>query len=455
MAKPDAQLEQEYHLAAAEPEALERELERAIPLAAEAIAQPGIPSSLRVKLARLSVIETVVLTLIIALMCLSVVYAVMHFYVAPAPVPQAISESAAATKQDNASALPLADVMPSAAVVPSAAPTQSPAVPAPPVPPLPEMVKWRYNFHANKVSAPVCAEDGSLFFTLDKSRLVGLAVDGTERYVYETEGAGNVTMTGPTAAESMSIIVGITDGRVVKLDGWGDPSWEYETESPVVLPVVLDRYSMIYCTEEDGTVSCLTPNGTLRWRCKLNGKYTKSAPVVAGPELVYQVSNTGAAALIYGGRLQWQTELGLNPGSQPVCGDNNLYAIDNTGRLTAISAKGEELWRKSFGRHAVGAPCWGKDVVYVANMDGELCAVSEAGDALWMARLGGQPIGIRRASKDGRLYIWAQNGKFYAVSSSGELLYSYDGEAGAQGVAVSPGGTVYCISFGEVVALRD
>lgn len=455
MAKPEAQLEHDYSLAAADPDALASELERAIPLDPETLAQPGIPSGLRLKLARLSVIETVAMALIIAVMCIGVVLAVMHFYVAPRQVPDTVADPAATPPQHNASALPRAGSQPSASVTPGAAAAPSPAPQAPPVPPLPEMLKWRYTFHANKISAPVCAEDGSLFFTLDKTRLVGLAIDGAERYIYEPKGAANAVLTAPAAAESLSIIVGLTDGRIVKLDGWGDPYWEYATDSPVALPVALDRYQMIYCTEENGTVSCIAPQGRLRWRCALNVKCTKSAPVIAGPELVYQVSNAGAAALIAGGRLQWQKELGLNAASPAVSGNQNLYAIDNTGRLAAISVKGEELWRKAFGRQAVAAPCWGEGVVYIANMDGELFAVSEAGTALWRAQLGGKPEGIRRSSKDGRLYIWAQNGKFYAVAKTGELLYSYASDTGVQGMAVSPGGTVYCLSFGEAVALKD
>ena len=63
--------------------------------------------------------------------------------------------------------------------------------------------------------------------------------------------------------------------------------------------------------------------------------------------------------------------------------------------------------------------------------------------------------GLRRRATDGRLYVWAQNGKFYAVSPEGKLLYSYDGDAAAQGIALGAGGLVYLISSGGLVALQD
>jgi outer membrane protein assembly factor BamB len=448
MERPDTQPEQEYHLAAAEPEALACELERVIPLAPEDIAQPGIPSALRVKLARLSVIETIVMALIIALMCLGVVFAVMHFCFTPANVPQANTLPHGELHQYNTAAPPATTARSGTTAPPAAATTA-------PVPPLPEMLKWQYEFDANDVSVPVCGEDGSLFFTLDHTKLVGLATDGTERYTYEAPGGWRAKMTPPAAAENMSVIVGLSDGKVVKLDGWGDPAWEYDTDSSIVTRPVVDRYSLIYCTAADGGMFCLTPGGTLQWQCKLKGSYSNTAPVLALPGLLYQVSDSGAVALIAQGKVQWDKDFQLNPASQAVSGGGNLYAITSDGQLAAISRQGEELWRKSIGRRAVGAPCCGRDVVYVGSMDGELYAVSAAGEAQWMAQLGGQPIGMRRSGEDGRLYVWAQNGKFYAVDKNGQLLYSYDGEMSALGAVPDLGNTVYFVSFGMISALEE
>ena len=77
--------EERFDLSGGEPELLQSELERVLPLGPETAADPALPSSLRIKLARLSVAETVGLALIATIMCICIIYAVMRFmYAAPA-----------------------------------------------------------------------------------------------------------------------------------------------------------------------------------------------------------------------------------------------------------------------------------------------------------------------------------------------------------------------------------
>jgi outer membrane protein assembly factor BamB len=294
-----------------------------------------------------------------------------------------------------------------------------------------------------------------LLITLDDAKLLALAPDGAERYTYDPQAGWNVRMTAPAVTDQLGAVIGLSNGKVVQIDGWGETEWTYETKSPFQLRPVLDRHSLVYCTSTDGTIYCLAPRGSLEWRCQISGSCTKSAPVLGSKAGVYQVTDTGAVALVWGGKLEWQKEFQLWPAAQAVSGEGNLYGIDSAGRLTAISAKGEELWRKNLGHRAVGAPCCGPGVVYVGNKDCELYAVSAAGEVQWMSQLGGEPIGIRRNYKDGRLYVWAQNGQFYALDSAGKFLYAYPGSAAAKGLALGSGNMVYFISSGEVAALQD
>lgn len=214
-----------------------------------------------------------------------------------------------------------------------------------------------------------------------------------------------------------------------------------------------------------------TVDGSVRWAYPLGSGEVRSAPAV-GPDgaiafvvetrdvpgagqasdLLHRVSASGA--------LDWTfdvdpTHVTLDVGlSAPAIGaDGTVYVLGD--RLWAVGADGEERWHalEPAGELHRSSPVIGADgTVYVASHNLPLTAFDPAtGEPRWS-----RPLGVNdhvfsspAIGADGTLYVATQPGLLYAVTSAGEIAWTFDiASAGFQGwfrssPAVGADGTIY------------
>lgn len=223
--------------------------------------------------------------------------------------------------------------------------------------------------------------------------------------------------------------------------------------------------------DDQALLALSTEDGSVRWTHPLGSAEVRSAPAV-GPDgsiaLVVETRDVPAPGqatdtllhLSASGALDWTfdvdpTHVTLDVGlSAPAIGtDGTVYVVGD--RLWAVGADGEERWHalEPDGELHHSSPVIGGDgTVYVASHNVPLTAFDPAtGEVRWSRSLGWNDHAFSSPAigADGTLYVATQPGILFAVTSAGEIAWTFDiATAGFQGwfrssPAVGPDGTIY------------
>lgn len=170
---------------------------------------------------------------------------------------------------------------------------------------------------------------------------------------------------------------------------------------------------------------------------------------------------------------QWTTSIGSGNGagrflSSPVVNEGIIYALDTSGRVTALqAASGESLWNTDIAPEGRGNPiiggglAYGDGKVFVTSPHAEVLALdAKAGTILW--RLSTQsPIRAAPTFADGRLYVLTISNQLEVLDAkTGKRFWDHAGiteHAGLLGTAspaVSKGVVIVTYSSGEIYALK-
>jgi len=190
--------------------------------------------------------------------------------------------------------------------------------------------------------------------------------------------------------------------------------------------------------------------GQVTWKFPLGGKEVRSTPAVCPDGSIVFVASernfapgSTARDLLYrlssNGQLQWT--FNINPGSQAtvdvgqsapsVASDGVIYAA--AGWLYAINPDGTLKWKRYHQPAAEdirNAPVIGPDgVLYFVYHNIPLSALDpNDGHTLWSCDLGvnDHVLASPAIGADGRIIVAANPGIVYAVSPTGEILWSFD-----------------------------
>ncbi|MDP2211383.1 MAG: PQQ-binding-like beta-propeller repeat protein [Candidatus Aquicultor sp.] len=174
-------------------------------------------------------------------------------------------------------------------------------------------LKWKYKVDVavtTDISSPVLAKDDTIYFSA--SRYEGTAgmelfyafePSGKLKWRYQTEGKKSSM---PAVAEDGTLVLATTilnytedreftvgDAYVIGITPDGELSWSFKSrDDDFNEPPVIDGEGNIYMSSTDGYLTCLTKNGTMRYRAKIGGKAS------IGPEGVLYVSANSSVAAV-------------------------------------------------------------------------------------------------------------------------------------------------------------
>ncbi|MCD6110704.1 MAG: PQQ-binding-like beta-propeller repeat protein, partial [Thermoplasmata archaeon] len=194
-------------------------------------------------------------------------------------------------------------------------------------------------------------------------------------------------------------LVAVRSGRIL---------WRYST-SPVCSTPLVDENGIIFFGSmyESEHLYALYPNGTLKWKFKVEDSIT-SSPVKDVEEDV-----------IYFG-----------------CVNNYLYAVYSNGTLK---------WKFKTGYMIFGSPAIGSDgTIYFASADTYLYAAYPNGTLKWKFGTGGWISEAPVVDSNGTIYVSSQE-NIYAVYPNGTLKwkYSLNGAGPPNGLALGKNGEIY------------
>jgi outer membrane protein assembly factor BamB len=227
----------------------------------------------------------------------------------------------------------------------------------------------------------------------------------------------------------------------------------------------------------DGTIyaSCfdvfiaLRPDGTLKWRYRVNPGFIGSAPAIGNDGTIYFVSSIShperpapgpreigtqsdyfLSALGPNGKLRWNLDLSAHEMSgDPIIGkDGTIYVSGYLNRYVyAVDSAGKLKWTIRIDRRVSAAPAIGIDgAVYVGCFDDGIFAISPDGTRKWKF-----PIRATRnalaVGADGTIYVSSSDNNLYALDPDGALKWKFaTGGWLMSSPAIDADGSIYVIS---------
>jgi outer membrane protein assembly factor BamB len=298
----------------------------------------------------------------------------------------------------------------------------------------------------------LAAQDNGRVAALDTSR-------GNLAWNVDTK--SRIADAGPiviTTANGPRVLVAVSNGQVIAIDSAGaiDPNWKLTLDrfgaSPASSMALSPDGAQLFILVADGrlfVVDLETPK--VRYTIRLNGR-SLAAPVVTKDGVVTVVGTTVLSSSLDNGRKNWgYTAKGDVVGSPGVGNDNTIFCGTRNGFFQALNSEtGEVKWQKNIKEaNFSGSPIVIGDTVLVGTSTGLMVGFNaQTGDIVWENLLqttrtgsqgqqgrgrfggfggfGGQntqqvrayPISSSPAVVNGQIFVFADNGSMYALTSS-------------------------------------
>ncbi|MBI4778078.1 PQQ-binding-like beta-propeller repeat protein [Candidatus Desantisbacteria bacterium] len=284
---------------------------------------------------------------------------------------------------------------------------------------------WPYGTGSSVVSSPVVL--GGTVAVCSKDGVISCI---------DTTGNGSITKKITTSFDSTPIMVGENiyvaghDGIIRCLNlGTLAEQWAYQTNGSIQWssPMIVNGRLYIGCSDE--RLYCLSADtGEFLWSYKTGGRLESSPTVVNGR--VYFGSMDGRVYCLdaVNGALKWEYNIGSAIHSTACIRNNILYVGADNGRVYAIKTDtGGLLWSSQASKGS--SPAIDTDTLYFGGEDGCFYAMEAlTGKAKWSYYIG-SPIHSSPIVANGIIFVGADNGTIYALSteanSRNRLIWSY------------------------------
>jgi len=283
-------------------------------------------------------------------------------------------------------------------------------------------LNWKYETDMWILSAPVLAEDGTIYITSWDQYLHAIYPNGTIKWRFH---AGHPITSSPAIDEDGTIYFGDNDRRVFAINPNGTEKWHYDTGADIYSDPAIADDGTIYIGSWDNYLYALYSNGTLRWRFS-TGNHVKGPPSIANDGTIYIGSwDDYLYALYPNGTMKWRHQVGLGTESNPsIAPDGTIYV--GGGYLYAVNPNGTRKWTFDFGDNRYShrsSPAISADgIIYIGmhigdDDGGEIIAVNPDGSERWRKTIATNHVDSSPCiSEDGTIYIG---------SSSDDQGYSY------------------------------
>ncbi|HEY4674479.1 MAG TPA: PQQ-binding-like beta-propeller repeat protein [Candidatus Bathyarchaeia archaeon] len=181
----------------------------------------------------------------------------------------------------------------------------------------------------------------------------------------------------------------------------------------------------------DGRLYAIDRNGTIKWVYVMEGGIWYSSPALGLDGTIYVGARDGNLyAVNPGGTSRWNYSTGettFGVVCAPTIDSNGIIYVGAVNGLHALKPDGTLLWKCPVAI-TVSSPAVGPSgIIYVGSLDGQLYAISHSGEIIWTYGTDASWVSVSPAiDADGVIYFAGyENGKFYAVNPNGALKWSY------------------------------
>ncbi len=231
-------------------------------------------------------------------------------------------------------------------------------------------------------------------------------------------------MSGPLLYRSERIYFATSEGRIICVSAQTrEQIWTYEMAEKQAAHINLGQES-IYIWNSTGSVHCLDPNGTLKWKISLSESLSQGA--CESPAFLFLCTMNGLVLALDRGSGQeaWRFQAEQEINSELLyaagnlifgCEDENVYFLDAKGSLKDRFAAGG----------AVRGGLWsdGRQVFFGSLDHYFYCVELKSRSRKWRARSGG-PIDSLPIADSRRIFFVSSNNVMYCLArKSGSVLW--------------------------------
>ena len=309
-----------------------------------------------------------------------------------------------------------------------------------------------------KVFSPLIGTDGTIYVRTGTNYLYAVYADGTGR----KWGAGREisVSSDPAVGSDGTIYVASSDKRLLAAKSDGAQKWKTSAEIIISLSPAIGDDGSIYAAAQDNHLYAFnSQDGTQKWRYPESGEITITTPPVVGANgIIYIGSGDGYLyAVNSDGTLKWKSSTEINPTLSPaIAADGTIYVVSSKENcLYAVNSNGTEKWRSSTSIESLkpaSCPIVDKDgTVYIGAEDGYVYAVSSGGNEKAKYKTEARVSSTPAITEDSFLYFGSEDGSFYMVNLAETnadkqmTTYQADAELSAS-PAVGDDGKIYIAS---------
>eukprot|EP01042_Synura_sphagnicola_P000977 gene977-biopygen1049 len=298
-------------------------------------------------------------------------------------------------------------------------------------------------------TAPTVGVGGMIYIGSLDGNVLALSPTGELRWIFRTE--SSLSAPPVTSVDGM-IYVGSWDYNMYAITPAGNLKWSYKSEGKITMSAVIGSDGTVYFGADDLRVYAISSEGELRWTYEA-GKEFMASPVIGtdgriyvGAGIPYVLNSDGH--LVY----EFSSEGYLSVSEKSLYlaahASRHLYSFTETSVVPASSTapptvspamqptvsarvdkdQYEEKWvlRGSspfYSAHAIGSD----GTIYAVADDGSVCAIDPNGAELWRTNTNSRevfnyPVVV---ANNEYLYFTSESNYLYALSLTGELLWTY------------------------------
>ncbi|UCF12300.1 MAG: PQQ-like beta-propeller repeat protein [Thermoplasmatales archaeon] len=216
---------------------------------------------------------------------------------------------------------------------------------------------------------------------------------------------------------------------------------------------VIDNDGTIYVMGGNRYFYAVYPDGTEKWKFKIDGVIDGSSPAIDEDGTIYVgVWGDYLYAINSNGTEKWKFNAnGANIFSSPAIAEDGtvyfgtLWSLGDGGKIHAVNPDGTEKWRYQTGDAITSSPAIGNDgTIYIGSQDHYVYALYPNGTLRWRFKTGDWVSGSPSIGIDGTIYIGSYDDFLYALYPNGTEKWKVGTSYGISGTPViGNDGTIY------------
>jgi outer membrane protein assembly factor BamB len=279
---------------------------------------------------------------------------------------------------------------------------------------------WRYVTGGEVVAKPAVDHRGGIYIVAGDRTLYALSSLGRERWRYPV---GRKLSAGPVVTYDGTVLLGTQSGILMAAGANGRLRWMFSPRTGSCLTPALRADGSIVLATTSGMIYCLSYTGKERWRYQVRAELASSPSIGEDGAIYVGTTDRRLLALNRDGSNRWEIELPARVGAPAIDHEGSLYV--GAAGIHRISSQGVLQWSYAIPADTADPVLRSDGVIIAGAGNGRLYAISPEGGLIWSSSLR-IPIPFPAVlGDDGTAYVSTASREIAAVSGNGLILWRF------------------------------